>query len=180
MQAAGEQVDSKDAVAAVEEKAAKQRIGDQEEASLRKPKTKNGNINILGDNGDDGRETKTRSGDFPANHKNSDRNGGRRNIFLSAVRGCGLFIGIEFEHLIVGKPATAETSLLVLKFLQKHKILTSIDGPNNNVLVIKPPLCFCKEDVDHFMQALQGLLHTWEDGKEDDDAVVSGHGHTPT
>jgi hypothetical protein len=33
-------------------------------------------------------------------------------------------------------------------------ILTSIDGPNNNVLVMKPPMCFGIDDAETFLGAL--------------------------
>ena len=36
--------------------------------------------------------------------------------------------------------------------LRDKGILISADGPDENVLKIKPPLVITKEDVDHFME----------------------------
>jgi len=38
---------------------------------------------------------------------------------------------------------------------EKYSVLTSIDGPNENVLVIKPPMSFSKEDVDQLIRAFE-------------------------
>lgn len=92
--------------------------------------------------------------------------------YIHEVRGRGLFLGIEFR---IGdeKPATQEASKLVLRLVEEHQILTSLDGPGDNVMVIKPPMCFGKGDVDTFIEALASILETFE--KVDPDV-----GHTPT
>ncbi len=70
-------------------------------------------------------------------------------------------------------PAKAEASVVCLKLLTGHRILSSLDGPQDNVLVLKPPMVFRKEDCDTFVAALRSVLRDtdW------DTAVV---GHTPT
>ena len=42
--------------------------------------------------------------------------------------------------------------------MAKHRILTSLDGPHDNVLVLKPPLCFSEADADVFLAALRTEL----------------------
>ena len=37
-------------------------------------------------------------------------------------------------------------------------VLVSTDGPHRNVIKIKPPLCFSKEDGVHLATALDGAL----------------------
>ena len=53
--------------------------------------------------------------------------------------------------------------LNLLDRLREKGILLSADGPDVNVLKIKPPLVITKEDVDHFMgtfvETLQSLGH---------------------
>eukprot|EP00041_Stephanoeca_diplocostata_P038631 m.1535638 g.1535638 ORF g.1535638 m.1535638 type:complete len:97 (+) comp25243_c0_seq79:1623-1913(+) len=56
----------------------------------------------------------------------------------------------------------------------KHAILTSIDGPHNNVIVMKPPMLFSKDNVDEFVAALLQALVDIQ--MVDLDAVP----HTPT
>ena len=86
---------------------------------------------------------------------------------IGDIRGSGLFIGIEFNIITTSsndnkrkiyKPATKETSFICMILKEKYYILTSIDGFNDNVLVIKPPMCFSINDVDEFIHALDLVL----------------------
>lgn len=80
---------------------------------------------------------------------------------IGDVRGSGLFIGIEFvRDLTTKEPATAETSVICSRLKDDFNILTSIDGGFDNVLVIKPPMCFAEEHVDILMSAFQKVLET--------------------
>ena len=100
---------------------------------------------------------------------------------LTEVRGKGLFLGLEWSKNCSegegeergGGPATAETSILCTRLLTQHRILTSIDGPDDNVIVIKPPMCFNESNVDEFVSALKRILETFE-------KLEAGVGHTPT
>ena len=40
----------------------------------------------------------------------------------------------------------------------KHSVLSSTDGPMNNVIKIKPPLCFSAADADTFVHALDDAI----------------------
>ena len=72
------------------------------------------------------------------------------------VRGSGLFIGVEFVRDHASRtPATAETNLLCSRLKDRHRILTSIDGPHDNVLVIKPPMCFGVAEAKVLIEALR-------------------------
>ena len=72
------------------------------------------------------------------------------------VRGSGLFIGIEFVRERDGRtPATAETNRLCSRLKDEHRILTSIDGPHDNVLVVKPPMCFGIDEAKELVAALR-------------------------
>jgi 4-aminobutyrate aminotransferase-like enzyme len=78
---------------------------------------------------------------------------------IGDVRGSGLFLGIEFvRNRETLEPATAETSFVCSVLKSKYHVLTSIDGPNDNVLVIKPPMVFSKADADYFCQCLDDAL----------------------
>lgn len=75
---------------------------------------------------------------------------------IGDIRGSGLFIGIELVQDPVTKaPATGETSYICTQLKQEYSILTSIDGFDDNVLVVKPPLVFSKADVDTFVDAFE-------------------------
>ena len=74
---------------------------------------------------------------------------------IGDVRGQGLFLGVEFvKNRETKEPATAETSFLCIVLLKKYQILTSIDGPRDNVLVIKPPMVFSRANADTLVDAL--------------------------
>ena len=77
-------------------------------------------------------------------------------VLLGDVRGCGLFMGIEFVRDRESRePATAETSFICSRLKDVHRILTSIDGPHDNVLVVKPPLCFGEPEARRLVGALR-------------------------
>lgn len=78
---------------------------------------------------------------------------------IGDVRGMGLFIGVEFvRDRVTLEPATAETNRLCSRLKDAHLILTSIDGPHDNVLVIKPPLCFSVADAATLVSAMRTEL----------------------
>tara|TARA_X000001036_G_scaffold222798_1_gene208520 strand:+ start:2832 stop:5072 length:2241 start_codon:yes stop_codon:yes gene_type:complete len=76
---------------------------------------------------------------------------------IGDVRGRGLFLGIELVHPNKLIPATAYTSKIKNE-LKRCFILTGTDGPENNVLKLKPPLCFTVQNVDQFFDAFEGAL----------------------
>ena len=80
----------------------------------------------------------------------------KRLLFIGDVRGSGLFLGVELVRDPATKePATEETSFVCSILKEKYKILTSIDGLHENVLIIKPPLCFSRQDCDYFVQSFK-------------------------
>eukprot|EP00964_Phaeocystis_antarctica_P014951 scaffold8261_cov81-Phaeocystis_antarctica.AAC.3 len=50
---------------------------------------------------------------------------------------------------------TRQASRLCSQLKDVHHILTSIDGPHDNVLVLKPPLCFSEADASRLVGALR-------------------------
>ena len=79
-----------------------------------------------------------------------------RHLCIGDVRGMGLFIGVEFTDAS-GAPDTA-LAALVNEGLKQRYILVSTDGPHDNVLKIKPPLCFTQENADQLIAALDAVL----------------------
>ena len=57
---------------------------------------------------------------------------------------------------------------------EKNRILTSLDGYYDNVIVMKPPMCFSEADADLFLAALRAVLLVL---REVDLSTIS---HTPT
>ena len=66
---------------------------------------------------------------------------------ISEVRGRGLFIGIDlinYKNHIPNK----KLAIKLINHMKDKGILLSTDGPYNNVIKIKPPLPFNKNDAD--------------------------------
>lgn len=77
---------------------------------------------------------------------------------IADVRGEGLFLGIEFQTK-EGQPDQTTVNIVKNK-MKENFILIGTDGPFDNVIKIKPPLCFTKENVDTFVNKLQVILRT--------------------
>jgi len=75
---------------------------------------------------------------------------------IGNVRGQGLFLGIE---LVNGQmdPLAAQTDYLANR-MKDHGILMSTDGPDHNVLKIKPPMVFSQENAEELIFYLRKIL----------------------
>ena len=77
---------------------------------------------------------------------------------IGDVRGLGLFLGIE---LVTDRstlaPGTKQASYVVER-MKERGILLSTDGPLHNVIKIKPPLVFSKNDADWLVTNLDTVL----------------------
>jgi len=94
---------------------------------------------------------------------------------IGDVRGCGLFLGIDFVKQKGGTDAAKkEAGLVCSRLKDRHQILTSLDGPLDNVMVVKPPLVFSAADADVFVAALEEVLRSLTP------ADVETATHTPT
>lgn len=77
---------------------------------------------------------------------------------IGDVRGPGLFIGIELvEDRDTKEPATRQAFYFANRMRDKG-ILMSTDGPFNNVLKIKPPIIFSKQDSDFLLESMTHVL----------------------
>jgi 4-aminobutyrate aminotransferase and related aminotransferases len=81
-----------------------------------------------------------------------------RHKLIGDVRGRGLFLGIElirdYDKMI---PAVSEAEQIV-NDMKDHGILISTDGPDKNVLKIKPPMVFNKNNADQLLDTLKQKL----------------------
>ena len=81
-----------------------------------------------------------------------------RYPILGQVRGRGLFLGFEMVRDPVSRePATEEARRLVNR-LREFRILNSTDGPDANVIKLKPPLAFSSADATHYLEVLDYVL----------------------
>jgi 4-aminobutyrate aminotransferase-like enzyme len=75
---------------------------------------------------------------------------------IGSIRGQGLFLGIELVSS-AKLPLQTQAKYLVNR-MKQNGILMSTDGPDNNVIKIKPPLVFSKEDADFLIQVITRVL----------------------
>ena len=77
---------------------------------------------------------------------------------ISDVRGHGLFIGAEMvKDRTTMEPAVPEIDIVVEK-MKANGFLLSTDGPLHNVLKIKPPMTFSKQNADEMVRLLDIAL----------------------
>lgn len=77
---------------------------------------------------------------------------------IGDVRSAGLFLGVEIVSDRRTQAADAATTSKVVNDLREKRILISATGPRANVLKIRPPLVFSRENVDHFMDRFDAVL----------------------
>ncbi|MEO1437515.1 MAG: aminotransferase class III-fold pyridoxal phosphate-dependent enzyme, partial [Bacteroidota bacterium] len=75
---------------------------------------------------------------------------------IGDVRGRGLFLGFELVDAELN-PLAASTSYFSNR-MREHKILTSTDGPDHNVIKIKPPLAIEKQNINRYLGTMEKIL----------------------
>uniref|UniRef100_A0A673B8F5 5-phosphohydroxy-L-lysine phospho-lyase-like n=1 Tax=Sphaeramia orbicularis TaxID=375764 RepID=A0A673B8F5_9TELE len=82
-----------------------------------------------------------------------------RHDIIGDVRGVGLFVGIE---LVTNReertPATKTAAYVVKRLKEEYRICVSTDGPWDNILKFKPPMCFRMKDAEHVVQSIDHIL----------------------
>lgn len=81
-----------------------------------------------------------------------------RHSLIGDVRGLGLFLGVELVEDRTTLVPAARKATYVIERLKERGILLSTDGPHHNVLKIKPPMVFMKEDADWLVHNLDVVL----------------------
>jgi 4-aminobutyrate aminotransferase-like enzyme/Ser/Thr protein kinase RdoA (MazF antagonist) len=80
------------------------------------------------------------------------------HALIGDVRGSGLFVGVELvKDRASLEPATDETAYIVNR-LREHRVLIGSEGPYDNILKIRPPLCFTREDASLVVERLAYIL----------------------
>jgi 4-aminobutyrate aminotransferase-like enzyme len=80
-----------------------------------------------------------------------------RHPSIGDVRGAGLFIGIEFSLPGTTDPDVAAASYAI-NALKERGVLIGAAGAYGNVLKVRPPLCFSRDNADLFVETLDAVL----------------------
>jgi 4-aminobutyrate aminotransferase-like enzyme len=81
-----------------------------------------------------------------------------RHPLIGDVRGSGLFLGLDLVTDRETRQAATQQAAYVVNRLRDRGILTGTDGPHHNVIKLRPPLVFSREDADLFVQTLDAVL----------------------
>ena len=77
---------------------------------------------------------------------------------LGDVRGKGLFLGVEImEGSDYSQPSKKVAGTIVNK-MKEFGILVSVDGPDHNVIKIKPPMVFNFQNACQLVETLDKVL----------------------
>jgi len=80
------------------------------------------------------------------------------NDVIGDVRGYGLFLGVELVKDGASKEPDAALALSLSDRLKDKGFLVSYSGRFNNVLKIRPPLVFSRENADEFINAFDECM----------------------
>lgn len=78
--------------------------------------------------------------------------------FCGDARGAGLFLGLEMVMDKESKAPNSELAQFLKNALRENSILVGTDGPFDNVIKIKPPICFTKENADELARNIDIVL----------------------
>ena len=81
-----------------------------------------------------------------------------RYPILGQVRGRGLFVGFEMVRDPESREPAAREARRLVNRLREFRILNSTDGPDANVIKLKPPLPFSCTDAAHYLEVLAYVL----------------------
>lgn len=77
---------------------------------------------------------------------------------VGEVRGCGLFVGLEWVSNRENKEPDRLGAIKIVDGLKERGILVSNAGPFGNVLKLRPPLVFERQHADLFLEAFEQTM----------------------
>jgi 4-aminobutyrate aminotransferase-like enzyme len=82
-----------------------------------------------------------------------------RHACLGDVRGAGLYLGVEFVRCRSEREPAADWLAQVIEDVRDGGLLFSSDGPDHNVLKIKPPMTWTLDEAELALQMVEGALN---------------------
>ncbi len=77
---------------------------------------------------------------------------------IADVRGSGLFLGIELVKDLNSMEPDDHSATILVNELKRRGFLLSTDGPDENVIKFKPPLCFSLENAHELIDEFSKIL----------------------
>jgi 4-aminobutyrate aminotransferase-like enzyme len=82
----------------------------------------------------------------------------RKHELIGDVRGKGLFVGVELVSDRNTKAPCEQAAKRVINAMRDRGVLIGTTGPAGNVLKIRPPMAFSRENAEQLVQTLDGVL----------------------
>ncbi len=80
---------------------------------------------------------------------------------IGEVRGMGLFIGVELVDRRNGLKPNSTDAKLIVNAMKNRGVLLSLDGPDKNVIKIKPPMVFNEKNAAFLVENLEATLSNY-------------------
>jgi len=77
---------------------------------------------------------------------------------IGEVRGSGLFLGMELVTDPHSRQAAAFQADWLVNRMRERGVLLSTDGPQHNVIKIKPPLCITRANADFLVEQMEVVM----------------------
>uniref|UniRef100_A0A673YNH7 5-phosphohydroxy-L-lysine phospho-lyase n=1 Tax=Salmo trutta TaxID=8032 RepID=A0A673YNH7_SALTR len=81
-----------------------------------------------------------------------------KHPIIGDVRGVGLFVGLEMVTDKEQRTPATDAAAQVVRRLKEDYICVSTDGPWENIVKFKPPMCFSMEDADLVADRIHHIL----------------------
>ena len=81
-----------------------------------------------------------------------------RHAAIGDIRGDGLFKAVELVNDRQTREPATDLAGRVVEGLRKRRVLTGRIGKDNNVLKLRPPMVFSRENADYFVGILDDVL----------------------
>ncbi|HET9034136.1 MAG TPA: aminotransferase class III-fold pyridoxal phosphate-dependent enzyme [Dokdonella sp.] len=82
----------------------------------------------------------------------------QRHAIIGDVRGFGLFLGVDLVRDRARRDAATVEARRLMNRLREKRVLVGLEGPENNVLKIRPPMSFDSAAAEQFLTRLDEAL----------------------
>ena len=83
-----------------------------------------------------------------------------RHEMIGDIRGAGLFFGIDLVTDRDTKEPAPDKAKTIVNSMRNNGVLMSKIGEHGNILKLRPPLCFSKENADVLIETLDKVMVT--------------------
>jgi 4-aminobutyrate aminotransferase-like enzyme len=81
-----------------------------------------------------------------------------RHESIGEIRGSGLFLGVDLVKNRETREPASELASLVVNRLRDRGVLIGSIGPHDNILKLRPPMVFSRENADYFLGIVDEVL----------------------